>query len=101
MRGLGWRDPVNENAGMAAIVVLNIPELRNDVGRERRSHSLGAGAIFLQIGPLAQLTVRAPDNMGGGQFAEQFETNLVVDANEKRTNRQVVANPPGNSILET
>src|SRR5438045_3691881 len=47
------------------------------------------------------MTVRAPDHMSGGEFAEQFEANLVVQADEKWPDRDGFRDAAGSRLLET
>src|SRR5260370_39780674 len=93
MRRLRWRDPVNENTAMAAIVIPDIPQLRKHVGCEPRAPSLAARTIGIQVGSLDQLTVGAPDHVEGGKLAEQLETNLVAYSTERAPHPPAVGDP--------
>src|SRR4029077_11136777 len=84
---LGRRNDVNEDGAMRFVIILDVLQLRKNLGGEFRAHSFGTGAVFLEIWPLEQMALCATDDMRGGEFAEQFEANLVVDANEKRAYR--------------
>jgi hypothetical protein len=84
-----------------AVVILDILQFRNDVGREFCGLVLAPRAIFLQIGALDQLALGAPHHLRRGQFAEQLEADLVVDADQQRTDRHRIGDAACDRLLET
>ena len=100
MRGLRRRQQIDKDAAAAAIIVLDIVQLWNDLGRELRAHAFGARAVVVEIAAFDQLSFGAAHDMGRGHLAEQFRADFVVDADENSPQRKGLGEVAGDRLLE-